>query len=356
MPAETDFARCIALYKRHDVAFIAQLVGDTPVEVCRVLRRERALRDIQACEASFIQERFGVWPDQEIASHLGLSATQLDQFVRRHELVRARRDEPLTAETCAAKTRWLVEERLRLLVDVQLPRRIRGQDFLDNHLHAVIAYATREKAKCATGRHFSACAFLVRLAYPDRFKPWQFRHAKTNDYFSGVKGRKRLLDALLPFAVETAGSLAALPLALRTNGFLNTRCLQDHGLGAHWWRRHWRTKEEMLEALARHAGIEPPGRRGNLTRPRARARLEAASIDTGRCAVPGCLIAGSGEVQFHHIVRKTTRVIRGFDVHCAENLIPLCRHHHGIADRFRRRDYDISTPATLRTQLLAKLG
>jgi hypothetical protein len=151
-------------------------------------------------------------------------------------------------------------------------------------------------------------------------------------------------------------SREALPLAFWTNGFLNFRLLQDYGLGAHWWKRHWQTKRDMLEALARHAGVEPAGRPGGLTTAQARALLEADGVDPCRCAVPGCSIVGQPEVQAHHIVRRATRLLRDFDIDDVRNLIPLCRHHHGVADRFRARDFDLTAPTTLRSQLLAKFA
>jgi hypothetical protein len=79
-------------------------------------------------------------------------------------------------------------------------------------------------------------------------------------------------------------------------------------------------------------------------------------VDTTRCAVPACPAAGQSNVQAHHIVRKATRLKRGFDVDRVENLIPLCRNHHGMADRVPPQEFDTASPATLRARLLARLS
>lgn len=220
----------------------------------------------------------------------------------------------------------------------------------------MIEFATANKAECPTARHFSACAFLIGEAYPDRFKPWQFRHAKQNQFFSGKHGRRNFLDALLWLTETKVGiTREALPYVMGNQSFLNARTLQDYGLGVNWWRQLWSSKDEMLEALAKKAGVTPTGHRDQKTA-QARAQLQAAGIDVARCAIPGCPITGSDDIHIHHIVRRATRMTGRFDLHAAENLVPLCRHHHGIADRLQPTASALRSPADLRPWLIRKLG
>ena len=223
-------------------------------------------------------------------------------------------------------------------------------------MNAIVEFATGSKAKCSTAKHFSTCAFLVGQAYPERFQPWQFRHSKQNRYFTGKGGRRNFLSALM-WLIETRLKVSpkALPIAMNTQNFLNTRTLQDFGLGSHWWRPLWPSKAEMLEALAKHAGVVPAGSVG-WTTARGRAQLRAAGIDPGCCAVPGCPNVGAKNITVHHIVQKATRVVRNFDLHATENLVPLCRHHHGIADGIRPPASLLRTPLKLRPWLIEELS
>ncbi len=349
-------ARCIELHKQHDMPFIASLLGVAPVEVSRTLRKARIVTDVQSFELSFIVGKIGAMPDRAISEHLGLSASQLDQILRRHGIRKKLKPERMALEVCIARTRWLIEERLALSIDDQLPRVITNRHFTDHGLYPVIEFATANKAGCPTARHFSACAFLIGEAYPGRFKPWQFRHAKQNQFFSGKHGRRNFLDALL-WLTETKVDITreALPYAMENQSFLNARTLQDYGLGVNWWRQLWSSKDEMLEALAKKAGVTPTGHRDQKTA-RARAQLQAAEIDVARCAIPGCPIIGSEDIHIHHIVRRATRMTGRFDLHAAENLVPLCRHHHGIADRLRPTASALRSPADLRPWLIHKLA
>ncbi len=354
---EPDFAaRCIDLYKRHEMPFIANLLSVAPVEVSRTLRKAGIVADVQPFELSFIVEKIDAMPDRAISERLGLTPSQLDQILRRHNIRKQLGPERMTLETCIARTRWLVEERLGFLIDDQLPRMITNTHFTEHGLYPVVAFATSNKAKCPTARHFSACAFLIGQAYPDRFKPWQFRHAKQNHFFSGRDGRRNFLDALL-WLVETKIGVTreALPYVLGNQSFLNARTLRDYGLAAHQWRQLWSSKSEMLEALAKAAGVAPAGH-GDQRTARARGRLLTAGVDPARCALPGCPISGLGDIHIHHIVRRTTRVTGGFDLHAVENLVPLCRHHHGVADRLRPAASALRSPATLRPWLIERLA
>ena len=348
-------ARCIELHKRYDIPLAADLLGVAPVEVSRTLRKARIVTDVQPCELSFIVGKVDAMPVRAISDYLGLSASQLEQILRRHGIRKKLKPERMTLEVCIARTRWLVEERLELPVNDQLPRDITNTHFTEHGLSSVVAFATANKAKCPTAKHFSACAFLIGAAYPGRFKPWQFRHAKQNQYFSGKYGHRNFLDALLWLTEAKVGvTREALPHVMGNHSFLNARTLQDYGLGANWWRELWPGKGEMLEALAKRAGVTPTGYCDQTTA-RARAQLQAAGMDAARCAVPGCPV-GSDDVQIHHIVRRATRVTGRFDLHAAENLVPLCRHHHGVADRFRPPPAALRSPAGLRPWLIRKLA
>jgi len=347
--------RCVDLYKRHDMSLIASQLGIGLLEVSYILRKARIVTDVQPHELSYIVEHIETMPIRAIEDHLGLSATQLEQILRRFKIRKHLQAERPTLESCIAKTRWLIETRLQLAIDDQLPRLITNEHFTDNGLYSAVKFATAAKEKCPTAKHFSACAFLVSQTYPGRFQPWQFRHAKSNRYFTGRGGSRNFLTALM-WLIETKLGITsdALPYVMRSYNFLSTRTLQDYGLGPHWWREHWSTKAEMLEALARHAGIAPAPQVDRETM-RGRLQLRGAGINPDCCAVPGCITAPGDNIQVHHIVQRATRIIGDFDLHAAENLVPLCRHHHVAADRMRPTIKLLRSPEMLRPWLIEKL-
>ena len=355
-PTKEFTVRCVDLYKRHDMPFIANLLNVALVDVSRILRKARVATDVQPHELSYIVENIDTMPVRAIEEYLGLSASQLEQILRRLNIRKQLKAERMTLESCIAKTRWLIDISLQMPVDDRLPRLITNGHFTDKGLYPALAFATESKSKCPTARHFSACAFLIGRAYPGLFQPWQFRHAKRNRYFTGKNGSRNFLSALM-WLTETKLSIVpeALPYAMKNRSFLSTRTLQDYGLGPSWWRQLWPSKVEMLEALAKHAGIEP-ARQVDWTTARGRTQLQAAGIDTGSCAVPGCSITGGENIQVHHIVQKATRVTGRFELHAAENLVPLCRHHHGVADSIRPPSSLLRTPMRLRPWLLEQLG
>lgn len=353
-PTKDLAARCIDLYKRHDMPFVASVLGIEPIDVSRILRRARVATDVQPHELSYIVAKVDVMPARAIAEYLGLSPSQLDQILRRHDI--RKKAEGMTLQRCVASTRWLIETRLKLPVDDRLPRLITNEHFTDNKLNAVVEFATESKVKCPTARHFSACAFLVDQAYPGRFQPWQFRHSKQNQYFVGKAAHRNFLSALMWLIEKKHGvTPEALPYAMSNRSFLSTRTLQDFGLGPNWWRPLWPSKEEMLEALAKHAGVAPAGL-GERTVARDRTQLRAAGIDPGCCAVPGCTSTGVRNIEIHHIVRRATRIVGHFDLRAVENLVPLCRRHHGIAGRIRPAASLLRSPFALRPWLIEKLG
>ena len=355
-PTKKLTVRCVDLYKRHDMPFIANLLNVAPVDVSRILRKARVATDVQPHELSYIVENIHTMPVRAIEEYLGLSASQLEQLLRRLNIRRQLKAERMTLEGCIARTRWLIDISLQLPVDDRLPRLITNEHFTDKGLYPALAFATESKSKCSTARHFSACAFLIGQAYPDRFQPWQFRHAKRSRYFTGKNGSRNFLSALM-WLIEMKLNITpeALPYAMHSRSFLSTRTLQDYGLGPKWWRQLWPSKLEMLEALAKHAGIAPAGQVDRTTA-RGRPQLQAAGIDTRSCAVPGCSITGVENIQIHHIVQKATRVTGRVDLHAAENLVPLCRHHHGVADSIRPPSSLLRAPVKLRPWLIEQLG
>ena len=260
--SKSDFAlKCIEAYKQHEIPLIASSLDVPPVEVSRTLRKSGVLKDIQSFELAYIVKNINVIPQRAISEYLGLAAFQLDQVLRRYRIRSNVKEKHMTREICIAGTRWLIEERLKLPINDQLPRFISSAHFTDNGLYPAVAFATANKAKCPTAKHFSACAFLICAAYPDRFKPWQFRHAKQNEFFSGESGGRNLLDALLWLTdVKMGIPPETLPYVMESNNFLNTRTLQEYGLGPHMWRKHWSSKGLMLAAFAKAAGVKPLGK------------------------------------------------------------------------------------------------
>ena len=276
-------------------------------------------------------------PASAIRERLGLTKTQFDQICQKVLKKPQRRSlTDMTLEQAAQKTRWLIEEKLGWPIDDYLPRQITRKHFTDNDLYDCIRFAEINKKADEVFRHFPAVAFLVCHAYPGHYRPFQFRHAKSNQYFRGPGGKTRLIRAIRWIIEEKLMlDIANLDIVAKNKYFLRVADLEFYGIGAIYWREHFANKDELVAEVLRTYQIDEP--RGAVNIARLRETLQEAGIDVTRCACPGCDAGEEAGIEIHHIFPKSRRFECPVFIHSADNLVPLYPNHHSKAAKFNWR-------------------
>ena len=104
---------------------LAQKYAMTPIELMATLRQKGIVTEIQPFELEFINDNMDKMPASEIQSKLSLTTTQFSQIVEKTLGKKRRKSgEEVSMAEAMAKTRWLIDEKLKLTVDDFLPREI----------------------------------------------------------------------------------------------------------------------------------------------------------------------------------------------------------------------------------------
>ena len=331
---------------------LAKKLSLTPLELTSLLRREGITTDIQPFELEYISENIDRMPASEIQSKLALTTTQFSQVLEK-VLGRKRRKSlsEMSLSEATTKTRWLIEERLHFDVDDFLPREITNTHFVNNDLYDCIRFAETEKKKDFLYRHFTAIAFLVCHAYPHTFRPFQFRHAKENEYFKGPGGRKNLINAARWVIEKKMGHRPeSLSVICKNKYFLRSKNLQFFGIGSHWFRIHFSSRDEFVGAILKEYQVVLNNARGKTRE--LRGILTKVGRPPENCEVPGCYFDDEFSVDIHHIVPASASNQISFDINSADNLISLCPNHHRVAGKFNWKRLDLkNSKIWIRTML-----
>jgi len=324
----------------------------SPIELTSLLRRKGIVTDIQPIELEFISDNIDRMPASEIQDKLALTTTQFSQIVEK-VLGKKRRKSlsEMSLSEATAKAKWLIEEKLQFDVDDFLPRRITNTHFSGNDLYDCIRFAEAEKKKDSLYRHFSAVTFIVCHTYPHKFRPFQFRHAKDNEYFKGIGGKKNLINAARWVIEKKMGHKPeSLSVVYKSKYFLRSRDLQFFGIGSHWFRMYFSSRSEFISAILNEYKIVLSDVRGK-TR-----ELREIMTEAGRppetCEVPGCYFDDEFGLDIHHTVPVSASNQVSVDINSAANLIALCPNHHRIAAQFNWRDLDLKNPGKWMGEIL----
>jgi len=320
---------------------LAQKYAMTPIELMATLRQKGIVTEIQPFELEFINDNMDKMPASEIQSKLSLTTTQFSQIVEKTLGKKRRKSgEEVSMAEAMAKTRWLIDEKLKLTVDDFLPREISYKHFTDNDLYNCIKFADTEKKKDFLYRHFTAVAFLVCHAYPQTFRPFQFRHAKENEYFKGPGGRKNLINAARWVIEKKMGfKPESLAIISKNRYFLRSSDLQFYGVGSHWFRVHFGSRDEYIDAILKEYQVVVVNTRENTK------NLREALLTKGRtaenCEIPGCYFDDEYGIDIHHIIPVSASKLVRLDINAPDNLICLCPNHHRIAGNFNWKNIDL---------------
>lgn len=320
-------------WKNVPIAVLADKYGLGQLELLKVLRQKGVLKDIHPVEEIYIRKNIESVPAKVIQDNLGLTYTQFSQICQKKlQLKQVKSLSEWTIYEVIQKTQWLIEKRLKVRVDDALPKKIRNKHFVENHLYPCIRFAEYHKNNDGYYQHFSATAFCVCHTYPDRYRPFQFPHAKKNPYFSGREGKKNLINAvrwILENKLEVEPEY--ISTCLDNKYFLRTKDLEWYGVGAHWYRKYFSSKQELVNELAKRYGVEKEVSSGHSTTA-LRRKLEKNGIPIDKCYVENCFYDNEYGIEVHHIVPKEYKHMTSIDIHSAQNLIPLCPNHHKISN------------------------
>ena len=304
------------------------------LELTSLLRRKGIVTEIQPSELEYISENVDRMPASAIREELSLTESQFSQIVEK-VLGKKRRKSlaEISLSEATEKTRWLIEEKLHFDVNDFLPRELANKHFVDNDLYDCIRFAETEKKNDSLYKHFTGIAFLVCQAYPRTFRPFQFRHAKTNEYFRGPSGRKNLINAAR-WVIEKKMGLRPefLQVTGRNKYFLRSADLQFFGIGRHQFKTHFSSRDEFVSAILKEYQVAPNKSRSGTT------ELREILTESGRrlenCEVLGCYFDDEFGLDIHHIIPVSASNQVSIDINCIENLIVLCPNHHRIAGKF----------------------
>lgn len=323
-----------------------------PIQLSALLRRKGIATYIWPFELEYIQKNLDRMPPGEIRDTLALSESQFSQIVSK-SLGRKRRKSPneMSLHIATAKTKWLIEDKLRLPINDFLPRHIANSHFTDNGLADCVRFAAVEKVKSTIYRHCPSVAFLVCQTYLHTFRPFQFRHSKTNMYFKGPEGRRNLIHAAR-WVLENKmkHDPATLSAISRNKYFLRSEDLQFFGIGYHWFRNHFASHQDFVSAVLKEYRIEGNGTPGHTKS--LRLALTAVGRPPHRCEVEQCYFDDEFGLDIHHIVPRAKADRVKIDIHSASNLIALCPNHHRLAGSFDWKKLVLEDPSIWRGEIL----
>ena len=320
-------------WKKVPLPALAAKFSMTLLDLTSLLRQKGIMTDIQPNELEYINENIDRMPVSELEKELSLTSNQLS-LILYNVLGRKRRKSAneISLTDATSRTKWLIEEKLHFDVDDFLPRKIKNQHFVDSDLYDCLRFAGTEKKKDSIYKNFTAIAFLVCQTYPHKFRPFQFGHAKSNEYFKGPGGRKNLINAARWVIEKKMGHKPEhLPMISGSKYFLRSKDLQFFGIGSHQFRIHFSSRNEFISAILKEYQVVLNGSKGGT------AKLREILTESGRhpkkCEVPGCYFDDEFGVDIHHIVPRAAANQVNIDINCIENLVVLCPNHHRIAEK-----------------------
>ncbi|MBT2278838.1 HNH endonuclease [Priestia megaterium] len=340
-------------FNKLPIPILANKLGIDVIELCKTLRKKGYIRDLQPSELQFIKENLNKMPVDEIKDKLGMTKSQLNQIRQRYGLVKKMRNtHEYTEEEVINKTRWLIEEKLKLEVDDLLPKKITGELFQENKLFAVLSFAETKKKSDSYYKYFSAVAFLLCKSYPDFFKPFQFAYSPdTINYFK--KGKRYYFREVLWVLENKLGLNIDMISEFSTlNSFLTRKDLDLYGLGYHLYKNLFESKKQMLMELMKFCMSDEVILKTHTRY--LRQELINQGIDVSKCFLNGCTI--QDDIEIHHIVPQKAKQLVRFNINETNNLIPLCKNHHVIAGRVNWKQFLNIEKASWRQRLMGLIG
>lgn len=293
---------------------VAQSLGIELFDFYKCIRRkiEPSFR-LQVEEKEFIIQNADKIPRWRLAEMFDLRPHDFSNLSRSTGVSFAKEDD------IPGLVKWLVEQELKLKLDDDLPYQITDGVFRKHRLTGIQHKIYRMQETNKELSYFSSTYVAIDLAYPDVYKPWQFRHLKTAYWKDKDLGKLRLATALRWLVEEKQKIRSESINALKnTRGFIKSKDLEFYHLRDAFGFQ-FTSQQEWIDYT--YPSDSDRVRREDARK--LRETLKASGRVNDRCE-----ICGSEQTHVHHIILVT----RGGGNE-TENLICLCPNHHDQAHR-----------------------
>lgn len=307
------------------ISIIANKLDSSISDITKELRKKGKVRDILPIELNEILNKKNMMPLDDLRKEFGFTKTQFSQICSRYDIGKMiKGTNEYSEEEIILKTKHLLEKKLNFIIDDILVRNLNSKTIIDAGGSYLIDYANEKKKDDKVYKYFSSIAYLFNLAYPNKFRPYQFMHSPyTKDYFS----RKIYLGELVTIMED---KMELNPDNINTlkkcNGFLKKAELEFYGLGQNLYTRLFGSKKEMIRQLLIHLDKKDNNQYENTNK--LSEKLLAEGIDPRKCYCKEC---NNSQIDIHHIYPKKFASNVNFNIDSIFNLIPLCKEHHSMA-------------------------
>ena len=334
-------------WKVKPISFLADKLGLEPIEVTTFLRTHKINNEVHAVDHVFIGEnlRTRKLTATEVIEKLSLTKSQFQQIVnKKHQNRITGNLTHVNSNMAIQSIRYLIETKLKLEIDSELPKKSLGRKII-SHNNPVYQWASVECKNHPEFKYFGPVSYLICLSYPDKFRPFNFRGSKgaggkslnKSDYFSGTKGKRRLLDACIWIVSKELGikyydlfnqeNKQMLSDAFIGNfqNPLKTRNLWYYGINARLVASVFKSQKQLIGEVLKYLDVHKPSKR--LSTRELRNILTTEKINPSKCMVPKC--GHKKNVEIHHLVPVSKSYLYPkFEYDNVLNLMPLCANHH----------------------------
>jgi len=273
---------------------------------------------LQIEEISFIAENKDKIPRWKIAEKFDLKHSD---FAYLKQSIGISFREEQSGLSISGQIKWLIEEELKLKINDELPVIISADILREHRLSKLQGYVYDLQKENKELYPLPSIFLLIDLAYPNIYKPWQFRGLKSEYWKDEILGKIRLGEALRWFVEEKK----KIPINLISNlkrrvNFVTTRELSYYHIGKNSYKHQFNTIEEFIN-------FTYPENIDKVLRESAKIlidKLKNADRIIDRCEI--CELRDNLEI--HHIIPLWVGGTN--DIY---NLISLCSNHHTEAHK-----------------------
>lgn len=269
---------------------------------------------LQIEEKNFILENRNTIPKSKLKEMFNLTDSQINRLLRGNIFDEHGIDFMINS------TKWLLEKELKWNLDDELPHKLNLNIFRKNKLSCSEDTAYQIQKDNPEFYPFPAIFIMVDNAYPNIYKPWQFRKVKTEYWKDKELGKIRLADALRWFVEEKQKiPRENIPYLKDLRNFINAKDLGYYHL-QEAFRFQFDSQKKWIEYTY-------PENKGKINREHTialREKLKNVNRTFNACEICGF----KDKTEIHHIIPIDSGGANDID-----NLICLCSNHHAQAGK-----------------------
>jgi len=303
------------------------------------LLRSNGLLDDNASKFDFvfIAEMSDKLPRRVIADCIGMSINKVWHYQKKHNLQNIDAPETITAFVANESFRFLIEKQLKFSVDKTLPKAITTET-LNGPYYSIYTYARDIVNKRDLSKKTSAIGYLACAAYPDKFRFFQFRMGNDVDRFDDIEE----LNLALVWSFEKMTEIDLFKNEYDENALrmlinepsvgFDADELRNYYIPRKAWNKFYPSFKELKNGLIRFVGLSIAPAKFRYTTSKLREVLIKSGRDIEKCEI----CSHKENLHIHHIypVKGAQDLFNPEYINSSQNLIVLCRNHHGFAYRF----------------------